>query len=307
MGLNEEEFEKELDELLVCVSNNINKPLKKFTPQDLLSAAIDSQAAKNMRDLINENKIAEDEDELPFEVIQALKEAHEAHEMQRILDEQRKQQLRKELTDLGWKPPPSYKNRDYGIPVLKRMLKKMKKRRKKLLNDLETLGYAFFLFFFDIERHTNEELEKIVKEAKVKAAAKVKAEEKAAAKVKATEEKAAVKAAEKRERLLIRAVAVGHPRGDFDDYNNDDLEDFVKEYVAKREKLLNQAVRLGRDWGEFDDLDDDELESKLQRIKKEVYAERAKERKKRKRDEEDRNQEGADEQDALLAKAKRCS
>jgi len=289
-----------------------------------------------MRNLINENNIAEDEDELPFEVIQALKEAHEAHEMQRILDEQRKQQLRKELTDLGWKPPPSYKNRDYGIPVLKRMLKKMKKRRKKLLNDLETLGYAFFLFFFDIERHTNEELEKIVKEAKVKAAAKVKAEEKAAAKVKAeekakvkateekaaakvkaeekaaakvkaTEEKAAVKAAEKRERLLIRAVAVGHPRGDFDDYNNDDLEDFVKEYVAKREKLLKGAVRLGRDWGEFDDLDDDELESKLQRIKKEVYAERAKERKKRKRDEEDRNQEGADEQDALLAKAKRCS
>ena len=44
----------------------------------------------------------------------------------------------------------------------------MAKKRKKLLNDLETLGYAFFLSFFDIERHTIKELEDTVKEAKVK-------------------------------------------------------------------------------------------------------------------------------------------
>ena len=125
MNLSKKAFEKELDELLVSISNNIDEPKKdEFELKDLLSAAIGSQAAQDMLKVINKHNIAEGGDELP-DVIKALKEA------------------------------------------------------------------------------------------------------------------AQEKAAEKRERLLERAVAVGHARGDFDEYNDDELEEYVPKRVRLFEKLVN--------------------------------------------------------------------
>ena len=133
MNLSSEEEKKEVDEVLVSASNNISG--KECTPQHLLSAAIFSRDAVNMRNLINNNNIAEGEDDIAEDVMKALIEARQAHEKQRSLDEQRKRQLRKELTDSGWEPERRYKNRDFGITVLKRMLeervKKMKEREEK--------------------------------------------------------------------------------------------------------------------------------------------------------------------------------
>ena len=102
MDLSKEELEKELDELLVSLSNNIDEPAKaEFKLRDLLSAAIGSRAAMNMLKVINDHNIAQDGVDPGMDVIHDLKVALEK---QRILDEERKAQLLKELAETGWKP-----------------------------------------------------------------------------------------------------------------------------------------------------------------------------------------------------------
>ena len=96
-----------------------------------------------MLKVINDHNIAQDGVDPGMDVIHDLKVALEK---QRILDEERKAQLLKELAETGWKPERREKNkRNYGIPYLEKTLKERKEaagKRAKLLNELEELGWV---------------------------------------------------------------------------------------------------------------------------------------------------------------------
>ena len=263
MNLSSEEEKKEVDEVLVSASNNISG--KECTPQHLLSAAIFSRDAVNMRNLINNNNIAEGEDDIVEDVMKALIEARQAHEKQRSLDEQRKRQLRKELTDSGWEPQRRDKNRDFGITVLKRMLeervkaakereeKREEKKRKRqedaaeneaaelekkteMLNALKELGWEPL----DDVNYGIKYLQNKLKKMK-----------------------------EERESLLEKLVNFGYVRSEFDEYNNDELENLVAEEKAK---VLNELKELGWEPPAGVNHRIKYLQNKLKKMKEERYS-----------------------------------